>query len=186
MGCAASVSDGNHQEPSASPTDASSRQPSKAARSPNLTAVQCQPSGAVRLSNRRLITTAFKAARAPTSPQTQMIPSVSVKPQKSKPSSRDYFDVDALLDSVESGAIAPLRGSWVVKLHEEGGRLKRRKITARSILERRISAKQHRNSGRSLAYFSSRSRIVGSPETTAIRTAFISPSWPPSLSYTWG
>ena len=55
-----------------------------------------------------------------------MIPSVSVKPQKSKPSSRDYFDVDALLDSVESGAIAPLRGSWLVKLHEEGGRLKRR------------------------------------------------------------
>merc|ERR1711965_593856 len=46
--------------------------------------------------------------------------------EQDNPPSRDYFDVDALLDSVESGAIAPLRGSWVVKLHEEGGTLKRR------------------------------------------------------------
>ena len=69
-----------------------------------------------------------KLLGAPTSPQTQMLSSVPAKPQKpkQKPSSCDYFDVDALLDSVESGAIAPLRGSWVVKLHEKGGRLKRR------------------------------------------------------------
>ena len=37
-----------------------------------------------------------------------------------------YFEVDALLASVESGAIAPLRGRWLVGLHERGGRLKRR------------------------------------------------------------
>ena len=69
-----------------------------------------------------------KQLGAPTSPQPQMISSAPAQPQKpkQKPSSRDYFDVDALLDSVESGAIAPLRGSWVVKLHEKGGRLKRR------------------------------------------------------------
>ena len=30
---------------------------------------------------------------------------------------RTYFDVDALLDSVESGAIAPLKGRWLVQLH---------------------------------------------------------------------
>lgn len=37
-----------------------------------------------------------------------------------------YFEVDALLASVESGAIAPLRGQWLVALHESGGRLERR------------------------------------------------------------
>jgi hypothetical protein len=37
-----------------------------------------------------------------------------------------HFGPDALLASVESGAIAPLRGSWVVALHERDGRLKRR------------------------------------------------------------
>ena len=37
-----------------------------------------------------------------------------------------YTSPDALLASVDSGAIAPLRGSWVVKLHERGGKLERR------------------------------------------------------------
>ena len=39
---------------------------------------------------------------------------------------RTYFDVDALLDSVESGAIAPLKGRWLVQLHKDGGKLRRR------------------------------------------------------------
>ena len=42
------------------------------------------------------------------------------------PRRRTYFDVDALLDSVESGAIAPLKGRWLVQLHKDGGRLRRR------------------------------------------------------------
>ena len=37
-----------------------------------------------------------------------------------------HFGPEALLASVESGAIAPLRGSWVVALHERGGKLQRR------------------------------------------------------------
>jgi hypothetical protein len=40
--------------------------------------------------------------------------------------SDDYFKVDALLESVASGAIAPLRGRWVVELQARGGRLARR------------------------------------------------------------
>ena len=38
----------------------------------------------------------------------------------------DYLELEGLLESVESGAIAALKGSWIVKLHAEGGRLKRR------------------------------------------------------------
>ena len=37
-----------------------------------------------------------------------------------------HFGPNALLASVESGAIAPLRGTWTVALHERGGRLQRR------------------------------------------------------------
>ena len=37
-----------------------------------------------------------------------------------------YFSVDALLQSVESGAIAPLRGRWLISAHEAGGTLARR------------------------------------------------------------
>ena len=37
-----------------------------------------------------------------------------------------YFDYDALVESVESGAVAPLRGSYIIKLRACGGRLKRR------------------------------------------------------------
>ena len=40
--------------------------------------------------------------------------------------SRKYFDADALIASVESGAIALLRGRWIVKLFQRGGRLERR------------------------------------------------------------
>ena len=38
----------------------------------------------------------------------------------------NYFAVDALLASVESGAIAPLHGRWLLALWERGGRLQRR------------------------------------------------------------
>ena len=37
-----------------------------------------------------------------------------------------YDDFAALLASVESGAVAPLRGSWLLALYERGGRLQRR------------------------------------------------------------
>jgi hypothetical protein len=37
-----------------------------------------------------------------------------------------YFDVETLLASVESGAIAAVKGSWLVGLHKRGGRLSRR------------------------------------------------------------
>ena len=76
--------------------------------------------------------------------------------EQDNPPSRDYFDVDAALDSVESGviapprhldsiphdgpyegfdailrsvesgAVAPLKGSWLLALYEGGGRLRRR------------------------------------------------------------
>ena len=38
----------------------------------------------------------------------------------------DYFDPEALLESVEQGWIAPLKGSWLIALHDSKGRLKRR------------------------------------------------------------
>ena len=37
-----------------------------------------------------------------------------------------YFDVETLLASVESGAIAAVKGTWLVGLHKRGGRLSRR------------------------------------------------------------
>ena len=37
-----------------------------------------------------------------------------------------HFGPEALLASVESGAIAPLRGSWLVRLEADGGRVQRR------------------------------------------------------------
>ena len=37
-----------------------------------------------------------------------------------------YAGYDALLRSVECGAVAPLRGSWLLALKERGGRLARR------------------------------------------------------------
>lgn len=39
---------------------------------------------------------------------------------------RRFFEATALLESVESGAIAPLRGRWLVAMHARGERLKRR------------------------------------------------------------
>ena len=44
-----------------------------------------------------------------------------------KPSEKPpHFGPEALLESVASGAIAPLRGSWLVELESQGGRLSRR------------------------------------------------------------
>ena len=37
-----------------------------------------------------------------------------------------HFGPEALLASVECGAIAPLRGSWLVRLEADGGRVQRR------------------------------------------------------------
>ena len=37
-----------------------------------------------------------------------------------------HFGPEALLASVESGAIAPLRGSWLVRLEADGGLVRRR------------------------------------------------------------
>ena len=37
-----------------------------------------------------------------------------------------YYEFVALIASVESGAVAPLRGSWLLRLYEQGGRLQRR------------------------------------------------------------
>ena len=37
-----------------------------------------------------------------------------------------HFGPEALLASVESGAIAPLRGSWLVDWEARGGRVRRR------------------------------------------------------------
>ena len=40
--------------------------------------------------------------------------------------SQPYFSPDALLASIESDAVWPLKGSWIVKLHKNGGKLARR------------------------------------------------------------
>ena len=37
-----------------------------------------------------------------------------------------YFDCERLLESVESGAVAPVRGSFVIDLHRRGGCITRR------------------------------------------------------------
>ena len=48
-------------------------------------------------------------------------------PVVAKPSAKPpHFGPEALLKSVASGAIAPLRGSWLVELGSQGGRLSRR------------------------------------------------------------
>jgi len=46
--------------------------------------------------------------------------------QRSSVGTREYFALDGLLAAVSSGAIAPLKGSWVVALAKRGGRLQRR------------------------------------------------------------
>ena len=40
--------------------------------------------------------------------------------------SRKYFDAAGLVESVEKGWIALIRGRWIIKLNKSGGRLKRR------------------------------------------------------------
>ena len=55
-------------------------------------------------------------------------PPVEQRPGK-EPEARaapPHFGTDALLESVASGAIAPLRGQWLVELEARGGRLVRR------------------------------------------------------------
>jgi len=48
---------------------------------------------------------------------------LSLSPEAERP---PHLGPQALLDSVESGAIAPLKGRWLVKLQEGGGSLSRR------------------------------------------------------------
>ena len=50
----------------------------------------------------------------------------SAAPSAVPSAASDYFGVEALLQSVESGAIAPLRGRWLISMQEAGGTLGRR------------------------------------------------------------
>ena len=55
-----------------------------------------------------------------------MEPVTPTKQSTSADDARKYFELDALLAAVESGAIALLRGRWILSLHKAGGRLQRR------------------------------------------------------------
>jgi Ran GTPase-activating protein (RanGAP) involved in mRNA processing and transport len=81
---------------------------------------------------RRVLRRVFRGARTPTSrdlltgglggpPTAQSQTSVA-----SAAATNPYFDVETLLASVESGAIAAVKGTWLVGLHKRGGRLSRR------------------------------------------------------------
>ena len=67
-----------------------------------------------RLCNRQGSVTTEDPEAGPAAPRQQNLPS------------DDYFAVGKLLESVDSGAIAPLKGSWLAALRERGGRLVRR------------------------------------------------------------
>eukprot|EP00900_Chrysochromulina_parva_P012697 jgi/Chrpa1/21428/Chrysochromulina_OHIO_Genome00025489-RA len=58
----------------------------------------------------------------PPTAQSQMIVASAADDDAPNP----YFDVETLLASVESGAIAAVKGTWLVGLHKRGGRLSRR------------------------------------------------------------
>ncbi|KOO22263.1 hypothetical protein Ctob_003994 [Chrysochromulina tobinii] len=79
---------------------------------------------------RRVLRRVLRGARTPTSrdlltgglggpPTAQSQTSVANAPNP-------YFDVETLLASVGSGAIAAVKGTWLVGLHKRGGRLSRR------------------------------------------------------------
>jgi Ran GTPase-activating protein (RanGAP) involved in mRNA processing and transport len=81
---------------------------------------------------RRVLRRVLRGARTPTSrdlltgglggpPTAQSQTSVA-----SAAAPNPYFDVETLLASVESGAIAAVKGTWLVGLHKRGGRLSRR------------------------------------------------------------
>ena len=65
------------------------------------------------------------SAPAPTSP-VEPAPDPEALLRVPEGSDDPYTEFEAIMRSVESGAVAPLRGSWVLSLYESGGRLKRR------------------------------------------------------------
>ena len=46
---------------------------------------------------------------------------VSSSGKAASTSASKYFSLDGLMEPVESGAIAPIKGSWLVAQHERGG-----------------------------------------------------------------
>jgi len=83
---------------------------------------------------RRVLRRVLRGARTPTSrdlltgglggpPTAQSQTSVA---SAAAASPNPYFDVETLLASVESGAIAAVKGTWLIGLHKRGGRLSRR------------------------------------------------------------
>jgi hypothetical protein len=81
------------------------------------------------------------------------------------------FDVETLLASVESGAIAAVKGTWLVGLHKRGGRLSRRQVLPPEAF---WSARELRRVARALGDdfgSSSRCRTGGSQRSTPIPTA---------------
>jgi hypothetical protein len=83
---------------------------------------------------RRVLRRVLRGARTPTSrnllagglggPPTAQSQTIITNGAAAKPN--PYFDVETLLASVESGAIAAVKGTWLVGLHKRGGRLSRR------------------------------------------------------------
>ena len=60
-------------------------------------------------------------------PQSQTSTAKNTNPSAAAAASDNpYFGVETLLKSVESGAIAPIKGTWLIGLHKRGGRLARR------------------------------------------------------------
>ena len=83
---------------------------------------------------RRVLRRVLRGARPPTSrnvlaggpggPPTAQSQAIVASGAAAAPN--PYFDVETLLTSVESGAIAAVKGTWLVGLHKRGGRLSRR------------------------------------------------------------
>jgi len=83
---------------------------------------------------RRVLRRVLRGARTPTSrnllagglggPPTAQSQTIVTSGAAAEPN--PYFDVETLLASVESGAIAAVKGTWLVGLHKRGGRLSRR------------------------------------------------------------
>jgi hypothetical protein len=83
---------------------------------------------------RRVLRRVLRGARTPTSrnllagglggPPTAQSQTIFTSGAAAEPN--PYFDVETLLASVESGAIAAVKGTWLVGLHKRGGRLSRR------------------------------------------------------------
>lgn len=81
-----------------------------------------------------LLTTALNAAVAASSPPDPLLAGVAgwlledarKNAEADVAAQQHFFTRESLLESVASGEIAPLRGRWVIALHQRGGRLQRR------------------------------------------------------------